>query len=59
MEEKIIKKIKPNEQSILKTIRRELLDFDFEKQCSITIANLNVYACLVCGIYFQGRSKNT
>ena len=39
----------------LDTIRRELLDFDFEKACSITLQNLNVYACLVCGKYFQGK----
>lgn len=33
---------------------RSLLDFDFEKLCSITLSNNNVYACLVCGKYFQG-----
>ncbi len=27
--------------------------------CSITLSNLNVYACLVCGRYFQGRGKKT
>jgi U4/U6.U5 tri-snRNP-associated protein 2 len=32
-----------------------LLDFDFEKLCSISLSNLNVYACLVCGKYFQGK----
>jgi hypothetical protein len=31
-----------------------MLDFDFEKLCSISLSNLNVYACLVCGKYFQG-----
>lgn len=39
----------------LDTINRSLLDFDFEKLCSITLSNINVYACLVCGKYFQGR----
>ena len=34
---------------------RSLLDFDFEKLCSITLSNNNVYACLVCGKYFQGE----
>ena len=34
---------------------RSLLDFDFEKLCSITLSNNNVYACLVCGKYFQGK----
>ena len=38
----------------LDTIKREILDFDFEKVCSVTLKNLNVYACLVCGKYFQG-----
>lgn len=32
-----------------------MLDFDFEKLCSITLSNNNVYACLICGKYFQGR----
>ena len=32
MEDKLIKKIKPNEeQSIFKQIKRGMLDFDFEK----------------------------
>jgi len=43
----------------LDTIQRSILDFDFEKVCSISLSNLNVYACLVCGKYFQGRGKNT
>lgn len=33
----------------------QALDFDFEKFCSISLSNLNVYACLVCGKYYQGR----
>eukprot|EP01104_Vermistella_antarctica_P009036 TRINITY_DN2309_c0_g3_i1.p1 TRINITY_DN2309_c0_g3~~TRINITY_DN2309_c0_g3_i1.p1 ORF type:complete len:533 (+),score=155.79 TRINITY_DN2309_c0_g3_i1:28-1626(+) len=43
----------------LGTINRTLLDFDFEKVCSVTLSNLNVYACLVCGKYFQGRGMTT
>jgi len=43
----------------LGTIKRHLLDFDFEKLCSISLSNFNVYACLVCGKYFQGRGINT
>lgn len=39
----------------LDTIDRSILDFDFEKLCSISLSNINVYACLVCGRYFQGR----
>uniref|UniRef100_A0A803XUS7 ubiquitinyl hydrolase 1 n=1 Tax=Meleagris gallopavo TaxID=9103 RepID=A0A803XUS7_MELGA len=34
---------------------RSVLDFDFEKLCSISLSHINVYACLVCGKYFQGR----
>lgn len=30
-----------------------VLDFDFEKLCSISLSHLNVYACMVCGKYFQ------
>ena len=37
------------------TINRNLIDFDFEKICSISLSNQNIYACLVCGKYFQGR----
>ena len=43
----------------LDTINRNVLDFDFEKVCSVSLTNLNVYACLVCGRFFQGRGKNT
>jgi len=51
--------IKGIECPYLGTIKRQLLDFDFEKVCSISLSNLNVYACLVCGKYYQGRGKNT
>ncbi|KAJ1496960.1 hypothetical protein HMI55_005759, partial [Coelomomyces lativittatus] len=43
----------------LDTINRSVLDFDFEKVCSISLSNLNVYACLICGKYFQGRGKSS
>lgn len=43
----------------LDTIARSRLDFDFEKLCSITLSNINVYACLVCGKYFSGRGAKT
>ena len=43
----------------LDTIDRTVLDFDFEKLCSITLSNINVYACLVCGRYFQGRGPRS
>ncbi len=43
----------------LDTISRQKLDFDQMKVCSVTLSNMNVYACLVCGKYFQGRGKFT
>lgn len=43
----------------LDTVNRSLLDFDFEKLCSVTLSNINVYACLVCGKYFQGRGPKS
>lgn len=43
----------------LDTIDRQALDFDSEKLCSVTLTNMNVYVCLVCGKYFQGRGKAT
>lgn len=43
----------------LDTINRVVLDFDFEKLCSISLSNINVYACLVCGKYFQGRGPKS
>lgn len=43
----------------LDTIDRFVLDFDFEKLCSVSLTRVNVYACLVCGKYFQGRGIKT
>lgn len=43
------------EDMYLDQINRDRLDFDFEKLCSVTMSNLNVYACLICGKYYQGR----
>ncbi|KAM3131536.1 hypothetical protein pb186bvf_016320 [Paramecium bursaria] len=61
-----MKKVKLNEEiqqkldcPYINTIKRHLLDFDFEKLCSISLNNTNVYACLVCGKYYQGKTKNT
>ncbi|XVF28000.1 hypothetical protein REPUB_Repub14bG0158100 [Reevesia pubescens] len=57
---------KPNRQvevrrdcPYLDTVNRQVLDFDFEKFCSVSLSNLNVYACLVCGKYYQGRGKKS
>ncbi|TYZ64884.1 hypothetical protein PybrP1_001107 [[Pythium] brassicae (nom. inval.)] len=43
----------------LDTINPQMLDFDFEKVCSVSLSDQNVYACLVCGRYFQGRGRAT
>ncbi|KAH7922861.1 cysteine proteinase [Leucogyrophana mollusca] len=43
----------------LDTINRALLDFDFEKLCSVSLSNINIYGCLVCGKYFQGRGRKS
>jgi len=67
--EKILESIKKNIKNsrggigfmcpYLDTINRKVLDFDFQKVCSVSLNNFNVYACLVCGMYFQGRGKGT
>lgn len=43
----------------LDTIHRELLDFDFEKICSVSMTNFNIYCCLNCGKYLQGRGNTS
>ncbi|KAI0964306.1 hypothetical protein AcW1_001153 [Taiwanofungus camphoratus] len=43
----------------LDTINRAVLDFDFEKVCSVSLSNINIYGCLVCGKYFQGRGRSS
>ncbi|KAM0030214.1 putative ubiquitinyl hydrolase 1 [Helianthus debilis subsp. tardiflorus] len=61
-EQQLIKKQKVVETSscpYLDTVNRQVLDFDFEKCCSVSLSNLNVYACLVCGKYFQGRGHKS
>jgi U4/U6.U5 tri-snRNP-associated protein 2 len=52
-------KSKARQCPYLDTIDRSVLDFDFEKLCSVTLSRINVYACLVCGKYFQGRGQGT
>jgi U4/U6.U5 tri-snRNP-associated protein 2 len=37
----------------------QTLDFDFEKCCSVNLAPVNVYACLVCGKYYQVRAQRS
>jgi len=43
----------------LSSINRTVLDFDFEKVCSVSLSSLNPYCCLACGTFFQGRGKHT
>jgi len=43
----------------LDQINRQILDFDNRKLCSVTMTSLNVYGCLVCGVYFGGRTRGT
>ena len=45
--------------NVVSQINRAALDFDFEKVCSVSTSNINVYGCLVCGKYFQGRGRNS
>lgn len=50
----------PTQEALyLETIDRKRLDFDFEKLCSVSLNNNNVYGCLTCGSYFQGRGKSS
>lgn len=46
-------------QPYLETVDVKKLDFDLEKLCSVTLSPLNVYCCLVCGRYLQGRGEKT
>jgi U4/U6.U5 tri-snRNP-associated protein 2 len=43
----------------LDTVCRRVIDFDSEKLCSQTLCNRNVYVCLICGKFFEGRGKHT
>lgn len=40
-------------------IQRTHLNFDFDKVCTVTLSHLNVYCCLTCGKYLQGRERNS
>ena len=49
----------PRKCPYLDTVNRAVLDFDMTAACSVTLSRLHVYACLVCGRFFQGRGVNT
>ncbi len=43
----------------LDSVCRARLDLDFEARCCVTLSPLNVYCCLCCGKFFQGRGQAT
>lgn len=43
----------------LNTVNKKVLDFDLEKICCVSLATINIYCCLTCGKFYQGRSKNS
>jgi U4/U6.U5 tri-snRNP-associated protein 2 len=47
--------VSADECPYLDTVNRAVLDFDFEKVCSVSLLSTNIYGCLVCGKYFQVR----
>lgn len=57
--QRIVSETKSGNTYYLDTVDRLKLDFDFEKVCLVTLSNVNVYCCLVCGTFLQGRSKSS
>ncbi|CAI1970778.1 hypothetical protein SEUBUCD646_0F00660 [Saccharomyces eubayanus] len=59
--QEVVKRVKSQEPNYayLETVIREKLDFDSEKICCVTLSSLNVYCCLVCGHYYQGRHEKS
>ena len=53
------KKVEELKKKYIKTIKRYLLDFDLEKICSVSLSKLNIYGCLTCGKFYQGRGITT
>lgn len=44
----------------LDTIQRKVLDFDFERSCSVSLqSGPHIYGCLVCGRFFRGKGRQT
>ena len=43
----------------LYTINRKALNFDDAKICSVTMNKVNIYCCLICGEFLQGRGKQS
>lgn len=49
---------RPNINST-KSVNLKVLDFDFEKICSVTASKINIFCCLSCGKYLRGRSQES
>ncbi|AMD22345.1 HGR006Cp [Eremothecium sinecaudum] len=45
--------------NLLETIDKRRLDFESEKICSVTLSKINIYCCLVCGKYLNGRNQGS
>lgn len=43
----------------LSSIDRSVLDFDYEKICSVTLREEHIYCCLICGMNYQGKGKDS
>lgn len=60
---KLKKQRQDNQNSLtlgyIDSIDRRKLDFDIEKICCITLSTTNIYCCLSCGKYFQGKNHNS
>jgi U4/U6.U5 tri-snRNP-associated protein 2 len=52
-------RMQPSSGLYMDTVTRVVLDFDFEKLCAISLSRTNIYACLVCGKYLQGRGRQS
>lgn len=51
-----------NDENIIKyirTINKNLLNFDKKIVCKVTLSETNIYCCLSCGIYLQGLSVSS
>lgn len=52
-----VKRLKNDGSSSL--VQRSHLNFDFDKICTVTLSHINIYCCLTCGKYLQGRDRNS
>lgn len=52
-------KLTSNNSLYLDTVNRQILDFDLDRLCSVSLSSLNIYACLVCGRFLQGKGPSS